>query len=342
MVRRNRGFTLIELLVVIAIIGILAAMLFPVFARARESARKIQCLSNVKNIALAVNMYLTDYDKFPPKEHDAAAREAILAYGADVEGNDCYGGSCSEGHADCRATEANPYLRWPVILDEYIKNRDVWSCPSATQEAGGTINWGYGTGKWWQYLRDNSDACPRPRPCTDPYPPGWGGSITDSIKQEACNGVGSFHSSLGCPRTLRDLSTGALVDVAKTVAVADASMAAEALDRTAWVAYPDTCRIDGAACACCGNCSPCSDGECCDHNDCSAPRGTPEAATDPQYRKTHFPTRHLGGSNIGFADGHAKWFTAEAILFGGENWSGYANEPTQFYGIGTCIVPVVD
>jgi prepilin-type N-terminal cleavage/methylation domain-containing protein len=60
MMRRYRGFTLIELLVVIAIIGILAAMVFPVFARARESARKAVCLSNVKNIALAINMYLGD------------------------------------------------------------------------------------------------------------------------------------------------------------------------------------------------------------------------------------------------------------------------------------------
>ena len=59
---RRKGFTLIELLVVIAIIAILAAMLFPVFARARESARKIQCLSNVKNIAMAFQIYLTDFD----------------------------------------------------------------------------------------------------------------------------------------------------------------------------------------------------------------------------------------------------------------------------------------
>ena len=71
---RRRGFTLIELLVVIAIIGILAAMLFPVFARARESARKTQCLANVKNIAIGIQMYLTDYDRFPPKEHAAATQ----------------------------------------------------------------------------------------------------------------------------------------------------------------------------------------------------------------------------------------------------------------------------
>ena len=65
--RRRRGFTLIELLVVIASIGILAAMVFPVFARARESARKAVCLSNVKNIALAFQMYLADNnDTFPP------------------------------------------------------------------------------------------------------------------------------------------------------------------------------------------------------------------------------------------------------------------------------------
>ncbi|NLO06246.1 MAG: prepilin-type N-terminal cleavage/methylation domain-containing protein, partial [candidate division WS1 bacterium] len=59
----RRGFTLIELLVVIAIIAILAAILFPVFARAREKARQTQCLSNVKQTMLAVNMYAQDYDE---------------------------------------------------------------------------------------------------------------------------------------------------------------------------------------------------------------------------------------------------------------------------------------
>src|SRR5215212_10043465 len=67
--RRPSGFTLIELLVVIAIIAILAAILFPVFAQARESARITQCASNMRQIGMAARMYVTDYDEvwFPAR-----------------------------------------------------------------------------------------------------------------------------------------------------------------------------------------------------------------------------------------------------------------------------------
>lgn len=61
--KERKGFTLIELLVVIAIIAILAAILFPVFAKAREKARQTSCVSNGKQISLAMTMYMADYDQ---------------------------------------------------------------------------------------------------------------------------------------------------------------------------------------------------------------------------------------------------------------------------------------
>jgi prepilin-type N-terminal cleavage/methylation domain-containing protein/prepilin-type processing-associated H-X9-DG protein len=95
--RSHYGFTLIELLVVIAIIAILAAILFPVFARAREKARQTGCLSNVKQLGLGVNMYVTDYDEtYPP-----------FAYVA--------GGV--------------PYTAFDAVLP-YLKNREILLCPN--------------------------------------------------------------------------------------------------------------------------------------------------------------------------------------------------------------------
>src|SRR5881409_1951980 len=71
------AFTLIELLVIIAIIAILAAILFPVFARAREKARQTTCLSNLKNMGLAVQMYTSDYDDLVPLGYDEPAFKAF-------------------------------------------------------------------------------------------------------------------------------------------------------------------------------------------------------------------------------------------------------------------------
>ena len=68
----RRGFTLIELLVVIAIIAILAAILFPVFAKAREKARQASCLSNVKQMCLALMQYAQDYDETLPQGQEVS------------------------------------------------------------------------------------------------------------------------------------------------------------------------------------------------------------------------------------------------------------------------------
>lgn len=96
---RRNGFTLIELLVVIAIIAILAAILFPVFAQAREKARAISCLSNLKQLGPSVMMYVQDYDETYP-------RTSYLA---------------GDG--------VNDYT-WTYVIQPYVKNVQIFVCPS--------------------------------------------------------------------------------------------------------------------------------------------------------------------------------------------------------------------
>ena len=82
MTTKKKGFTLIELLVVIAIIAILAAILFPVFARAREKARQTSCLSNMKQIGLAAEMYVQDYDACYPMNIYTPGTVVVMFYQA--------------------------------------------------------------------------------------------------------------------------------------------------------------------------------------------------------------------------------------------------------------------
>jgi prepilin-type N-terminal cleavage/methylation domain-containing protein/prepilin-type processing-associated H-X9-DG protein len=86
--RSQCGFTLVEMLVVIAIISILAAILFPVFASAREKARQISCLSNQKQIGLALMQYVQDYDECYPQEHPSDANPAVDDDNSQLEGTD--------------------------------------------------------------------------------------------------------------------------------------------------------------------------------------------------------------------------------------------------------------
>ncbi len=97
----RKGFTLIELLVVIAIIAILAAILFPVFARAREKARQTSCLSNTKQLGLGIMMYVQDYDERCPSVYDDG-----LGYPAGR-------------------------IIWADKIFPYVKNRQIFLCPSS-------------------------------------------------------------------------------------------------------------------------------------------------------------------------------------------------------------------
>jgi len=311
--KRRSGFTLIELLVVIAIIAILAAMLFPVFARARESARKIQCLSNVKNIALAVQMYLSDYDRFPAKpNHDAD----LLAFFYDAPG-----GRSGEAGQDCcnRACQANPYGRWPVILDEYVKNRDVWRCPSAKLSFGPQVIIPEVTSPWWHYLRDTQGSWGTGTPapiCTVAYPPGWGGTVTDSIGQQQSAGLGTQGNAatgaaeltIGLTNQWPEMKTSQIEDPSWFVVGGDAMM------YPGQVSTPDASMMFGVCGAnyyspadSCANNPTCAGTEWCGLSDDQVSQWA-----DPSFRSKY--TRHLGGSNVAFADGHASWFSAEAFL----------------------------
>src|SRR5262245_48315700 len=106
------GFTLIELLVVIAIIAILAAILFPVFAKAREKARQTSCLSNTKQLALSILQYAQDYD------------EAMVPWVVSVKPNvpKAEGGTSGS-------------LRWNALVQPYCKSLSVFTCPSGTGQA---------------------------------------------------------------------------------------------------------------------------------------------------------------------------------------------------------------
>jgi prepilin-type N-terminal cleavage/methylation domain-containing protein/prepilin-type processing-associated H-X9-DG protein len=103
----KKGFTLIELLVVIAIIAILAAILFPVFAQAREKARQTSCGSNEKQIITGVKMYANDYDE-QSVPWVWSARDLSVAGGT--------------------------FHPWQEMVQPYMKNKDVWMCPSASKD----------------------------------------------------------------------------------------------------------------------------------------------------------------------------------------------------------------
>jgi prepilin-type N-terminal cleavage/methylation domain-containing protein/prepilin-type processing-associated H-X9-DG protein len=116
---RTGAFTLIELLVVIAIIAILTAILFPVFARARGAARQAVCMSNSKQFALAIMMYLQDYDERTPRavNNDSQFPRLTVQQSPTVFGDNAF-------------LNADPIVGRPVgFIYPYLKNIQVWRCP---------------------------------------------------------------------------------------------------------------------------------------------------------------------------------------------------------------------
>ncbi|MBC7328559.1 DUF1559 domain-containing protein [bacterium] len=244
MEQRRKGFTLIELLVVIAIIAILAAILFPVFSRAREQARKSACLSNSKQIGTALVMYVQDWD------------ETFPAWTPPCAG-------------------AAPGLFWTEQLMPYLKNKDIFRCPSAPkvrQEQAwwnfsycypikygrpeNSVNSNYGYHEiiknYWNCLGKNTS------------------KLVSIVAPSETVVIADCKDDILGPY-IRDINTGINVDVALANAGGTPGQT-----------------LPGLICSC-----------------------LPQI-TDLN-RALDALARHSGGSNIIFADGHAKWYKGDQI-----------------------------
>jgi len=240
MKRGTRGFTLIELLVVIAIIAILAAILFPVFTQARAKARQISCLSNVKNLSLAILMYVDDYDgKFPL---------ASTGFG------NYYG------------------CMWPDNVAKYIGAPEILHCPAdgnMTPTMGPALS----------YFVEGETCLGTPVEDLVYFLPGTagtngGGIFTCQGRPEASIPEPGNTIMMGCSQI--DTAVYALNDHYGVWDIRDIWD-----NRYRWI----TCNLASL---------------------CTA---------DPGDKYTSGIYLHGGGSNFGFADGHAKWMKVEKCYY---------------------------
>jgi prepilin-type N-terminal cleavage/methylation domain-containing protein/prepilin-type processing-associated H-X9-DG protein len=242
--RTKRGFTLIELLVVIAIIAILAAILFPVFAKAREKARQTSCLSNVRQLMTGLISYAQDYDERSP---------AALTW--------------------CHLADWNANRQYYMLVQPYVKNYQIFECPSMRNFACGghtahfaapnavndglvpsdfTLSYGYNEclqNSWRTVVAVNE----------------FNANYGTSVDPYAVDAQGEYRLSRATQPS-EDLVLG------------DSAGALNNGWRGGW------------------------------NNVCAAACNTD--------RQTDSNTRHNGGGNIGFFDGHAKFMKAEALVAG--------------------------
>ncbi len=138
MMQHKKGFTLIELLVVIAIISILAAILFPVFARARENARRASCQSNLKQVGLGVMQYLQDFDeRYPQQFYWDTTTWTTSELDTDT--------SKPSGNYVVEVSATGNYRTWMDAIFPYVKSVQIFTCPSVPSTTPAPPSYGYNT-----------------------------------------------------------------------------------------------------------------------------------------------------------------------------------------------------
>lgn len=288
----RRAFTLIELLVVIAIIAILAAILFPVFAQARDKARASSCLSNFKQSAFGVMMYVTDYDQtFPPGETRNAGK-----------------------------TRPDDRVLWPRAIEPYLKTYEVYRCPSAFEDPW--FMWSKTTNNY----QDNWPVANAPSGTFKAAPwyywsrmPNMGFNYHYLARDVDCTGYTSNGNAMGKPTT--PITDGDVKSPAATVMLVDTKNVGSnnapfgggvgwfesfLVESPAGATAPRVCNYTN------GGWGTLSFGD--DINYVSRPTFTGNAAN-----------WHAGGINTAFVDGHVKWMPPGALA-AGTNWrKGIAN-----------------
>jgi prepilin-type N-terminal cleavage/methylation domain-containing protein/prepilin-type processing-associated H-X9-DG protein len=284
----RKAFTLIELLVVIAIIAILAAILFPVFAQAKESAKRIACLSNAKQMGTSIQMYVADYDD---------TYSSAYYYPND-------------------SNSSGGYAQWSGLLQPYIKTWNIFICPSSKsgglaptnyQVSSNNMGFGVPSGQTPQYdLQDlqaprlsyvaNSMIMPRKRKSVDPMQvvssTGMDGIADTILVAEmtdfpACINGASVASGTAY-KTHRPANALLLAD---NGAPFQGEAPAEVAQTAFWAISVTRARADIASCE----------------------SGTPAAGLS--HITYASPSRHGGNnSNYVFADSHAKNFPLDATL----------------------------
>lgn len=240
---REKGFTLIEILVVISIISILAAILFPVFARARENARRASCLSNLKQIGLATMMYTQDYDeRLPLPLWQKGGAITTFSNTGDFEKPSPRDRTRPSGLFKLSTGDGKDFVySWMDFIFPYVKNTQVFVCPSFDPGESSSLHhdassYGYNT------------LIHRLKPLDE--------------------GTGALTKGSKPPLSLAEISSPS-----KIVIMLD---------------YPILYSVTA------------NPGEYCQSSGWLDPTST--------NRQRMWP--HLGGGNVTFADGHAKWYKA--------------------------------